>query len=104
MRPVRYVATAADVTNGFTPPVVVDYLTVTAQYGIQYLATGGGAGTGIVQQSQDDPFNPPAAGMVWTATALLGNQAQMNSVVRAFRVQNPVLGDVLTVNQQSLAP
>lgn len=105
MRPVRYVATAADVAATFTPAIPVDYMHSDAQYGIQYQAAGGGAGVGgTVQQTQDDVFNPPAEGIFWTPVALAGGVAQVTGTVRAFRLSNPVLGDILKVLQQGGSP
>jgi hypothetical protein len=89
-----------DVANTFTPPVVVDYLEVNALYSIQYLTSGGAAGTGIVQQTEDDPFNPPSGGLTWATVAMVAGRASINAVARAFRVSAPVLADVLNVVQQ----
>lgn len=103
MRPVVYTATAADVANGFTVAIPVDYNRVNGQYGLQYFASGGGAGAGTVQFSLDDPFNPPASPN-WTNITLVANIASMNQAVRAFRINAPVLGDVLTVVAQGGSP
>jgi hypothetical protein len=97
MRPVVYPATAADVTAGFTPPIVVDYRIVDSQFALQYLASGGGPGAGTFQQTLDDPF---AANPSWTTVTLTSGRAVVTSPVRAFRVSGPSAGDVITVVQQ----
>lgn len=104
MRPVRYTAIAADVANGFTPPVPVDYLAPNVRISVQYLNAAGGAGTGTVQQTVDDPFNPPATvGLTWTPTTMVGNQGLIEASIGAVRVLNPGLGDVLLVREQGMA-
>jgi hypothetical protein len=103
MRPIVYPASAADVLAGFTPPLPVDYNRVTGQYGLQYLTAGGAAGTGTLQYTLDDPFNPPAGGLTWTAIALVNGRANINQAVRAFRVLTPVLNDVATIVAQGSA-
>lgn len=106
MRPVVYTATATDVANGFTPPIPVDYLRVNGQYSLQYLAAGAaGAGAGNAQYSFDNPFTPPSTGMTWTNVALnAAGRASIDIAVSAFRIINPVLGDVLTVLAQGGSP
>ena len=104
MRPVVYTATAADVTNGNTPVVVVDYLRVNGQYGLKYVAAGGAAGSGTVQYSLDDPFANTYAQMTWYTVPLLNNAATINQVARAFSVASPVAGDVFTVVPQGGSP
>lgn len=104
MKPVVYTATAADVTAGFTPPIPVDYNRVNGQYGLRYLASGGGAGTGTVQQTLDDPFNTAAASIVWDNVAVVNGRAQINGAVRAFRINTPVANDTLTVVAQGGSP
>lgn len=104
MRPVLYTATAADVTNGYTPPVVVDYIRTNGQYGVRYLNAANGAGTGTVQSSLDNPFTVVQTSMVWTTVAVSNNQAKLNEPVTAFRILNPVLGDTLLVVAQGASP
>lgn len=102
MRPIVYTATATDAANGYTPPLPVDYMRVNGQYGIQYLASGGGAGTGTVESSVDNPFSPPTAGMTWTAVPVTNGQATVNQAVMAFRILAPVAGDVVTIIAQGV--
>lgn len=104
MRPVIYTATAADVANGFTPPIPVDYNRVNGQYGIKYTTSTGGAGIGTVQISIDDPFNPPSFGMGWAAVVLANNMAFVNGAASAFRLATPALGDIITVRAQGGSP
>ena len=101
MRPIRYTATAADVAAGFTPPLPVDYNRVNGQYGLQYTTSDGQtAGGGTFQQTLDDPYNPPSTGLRWTTVTLTTGNAQINQAVRAFRVNTPTLGDVITIVAQ----
>lgn len=104
MRPIVYTATATDVSNGFTLPLPVDYNRVSGQYGLQYLATGGGAGTGTMQVTLDDPFNPPASGLTWSTVPIANGRAFLNQAARAFRVNSPVLADVITIVAQGASP
>ena len=104
MRPVIYTATAADVAAGFTPPIPVDYLRDNGQYGLQYQTAAQGVGTGTVQTSLDSPFTPPSGGMTWSTVAVTNGRAFLNQVASAFRILNPVLGDVLTVIAQGASP
>ncbi len=105
MRPVRYVATAADNVAGFTPPIPVDYLHVDGQYGLSYQAAAGTVGVGgTVQYTLDNPFTPPAEGLLWTAIPLAAGIAQFTGAVMAFRLLAPVTGDILKVTPQGGSP
>ena len=106
MRPIRYTATAADVTAGNTPPLIVDIYTPVNAYGIQYLLAAGNApGTGSVQQTFDDPYNPPALGLTWDTVVLDANGRAVlaDQPVRAFQVSTPVAGDVITIVAQGVS-
>jgi hypothetical protein len=108
MRPVRYVATAADVAAGFTPPIPVDYLHVDGQYGLTYQAAAGTVGVGgTVQFTIDNPFSPPPEGLLWQPAGgivLTAGAAQFTGAVMAFRLTAPVLGDILKVTPQGGSP
>lgn len=103
MRSIVYTATAADVAAGFTPPLVMDYNTVYANYGLQYQTSAQAPGTGTLQQTYDDPFNPPTGGLTWAPVGgVLAGRAVVNDPVRAFRVLTPVLADVVTIVPQGI--
>jgi hypothetical protein len=100
MRPIVYPVTATDVANGFTVPLPVDYNRVNGQYGIQYLAAGGGAGAGTLQSTLDNPFTPPSGGLTWATVPIANGRASINQAVLAFRVSAPTAGDVITIVAQ----
>ena len=104
MRPIRYVVTADDESNGFTPPLPVDDNRVNGQYGLSYRDSAGDAGGGQVQQTLDNPFDPPTGGLIWSSIALSDDIAQVNQAVTAFRVNGPSTGDVITIVAQGATP
>lgn len=98
MREIVYTATAADVTTGNTPTLPVDYLLPFANFSLQYLASGGGAGGGTFQVTIDDIYgtNTPT----WATVTLTTGRGSYTQPARAFRVLTPTAGDIITILQQ----
>lgn len=96
MRPIRVTG-----VTGNSVPVPLDVYTIGIANAI---IESGTATTQLLQYTLDDPFNPPAGGLVWTPTTATGLNAatQLPSGARAVRAINLIPADTLVVSQQGI--
>ena len=101
MRPIRYTILAADVTNGFTPPLPVDRYIVDPQFSLAYRnAAGDGAGAGTFQVTFDNVFDSTIT-PTWQTVSLTSGFGNYSQPATAFRASGAIVaGETITIVQQ----